>query len=177
MQYRMMKFILMCLRVMPYRPVIIFGRSLGLLAWILDPYHRKTAAIRNDPRLESIINDIRSRSGATILPPKGKALMLIKELRKGSTIGMIVNQRGKRGEKLFCNIFGLPAPTNPAPAFIAIKGNALVLPVYALKQGDTYHVRFFPAADALEFGTGTKAIKGAEQPHAVMGGLGRPAIP
>ena len=83
------------------------------------------ADIRKDERLESIIDNLRARSGATILPPKGKALMLIKELKKGRTIGMIIDQRGRRRDGILCNFFGLPALTNPAPAFIAMKGGAL----------------------------------------------------
>ena len=249
--YCIVQFLLWFIRAMPYKPVVIFGRSLGFLAWVLDPFHRKTAdiqmkytlgsvynpllslkvfmnhgdilidairyaymddekirkkikvegkehldealaagkglmimtghvgnwevlthvsrildirfcvmaEIRKNPKLEDIINHIRSRSGATILPPKGKALMLIRELRKGSTIGMVVDQRGKRGDRVFCDVLGLPAATNPAPAFIAMKGNALILPVYAMKRGDTYTIHFSPAADANSFGTGKDAVQ------------------
>jgi KDO2-lipid IV(A) lauroyltransferase len=251
MHYRIVKFLIWFICAAPYRPIVIFGRSLGFLAWILDPFHRKTADIqmkhtlgsaynrllslkvfmnhgellidairyaymdddeikkkirvegkehldtalaegkglmmitghignweilphvsrilgiqfcvmaniRKDPMLEDIINDIRSRSGATILPPTGKALMLIRELRKGSTIGMVVDQRGSRGDRVFCDVLGLPAATNPAPAFIAMKGNALILPVHAIKSGDTYTIHFTPAVDAHSFGTGKAAIQ------------------
>jgi KDO2-lipid IV(A) lauroyltransferase len=251
MHYRMVQFVLWIIHTAPERPLLIFGRSLCFLGWILDPFHRKTADIqmkhtlgsaynrllslkvfmnhgdilidairyaymnddeiekkirvegkehldealagkkglmmitghignweilshvsrilgiqfcvmadvRKDPRLEKIINDIRSRSGATILPPKGKALMLIKELRKGSTIGMVVDQRGKRGEGVVCDVLGLPAATNPAPAFIAMKGNAIILPVHAIKSGDTYTIQFSKAVDANSFGTGKAAIQ------------------
>ena len=117
------------------------------------------AEVREDPLLESIVDDIRSRSGATILPPKGKALMLIKELRKGRTIGMVVDSRGELKDGLFCTIFGLPAPTNPAPAFIAIKGDALVLPVYIVKLHGTYHIRILKAVDAADYGEGPGAIQ------------------
>jgi KDO2-lipid IV(A) lauroyltransferase len=129
-----------------------FSRILGVEFCIM-------ADVRNDPRLDSIIDDIRSRSGATILPPKGKALMLIKELRKGRTIGMVVDSRGDLKDGLFCPIFGMPAPTNPAPAFIAIKGNALVLPVYIVKLHGTYHIRILKAVDAADFGEGSGAIQ------------------
>ncbi len=251
MQYRIVQLILLFIRTVPYRPILIFGRFVGFLGWLLDPFHRKTADvqmratlgsaytrwlslrvfmnhggilidairyafmdddeirnkvrvtgrehldaaladgrglmmmtghignweilmhvsrilgiqfcvmadIRKNPRLEDIINDIRSRSGATILPPRGKALMLIKELRKGSTIGMVVDQRGKRGDKIFCDVLGLPASTNPAPAFIAMKGNALILPVHAIKSSGTYTIHFSPAVDANSFGTGKAGIQ------------------
>lgn len=109
------------------------------------------ADTRRDPQHESIVDAIRSRSGATILPPKGKALMLIRELRKGRTIGFVIDNRGDRGSQLFCPVFGLPASTNPAPAVIAVKGDALIVPVCAVKKGETYHLRFEPAVDARSF--------------------------
>ncbi|MCK7471798.1 MAG: lysophospholipid acyltransferase family protein [Desulfomicrobium escambiense] len=85
---------------------------------------------REDPRLESIVDGIRSRSGATILPPTGKALMLIRELRKGNTIGVVVDGRGRgKGRPFLRRSSACPPSTNPAPAFIAIKGSAIVLPV------------------------------------------------
>lgn len=116
------------------------------------------ADVRKDARLESIVDGIRARSGATILPPKGKALMLIRELKRGKIIGMVVDQKGSRSEGLLCDFLGMPAPTNPAPAFIAIKGRALVLPVCALRERTGFVVRFFPAMDAAAFGQGPEAV-------------------
>lgn len=118
---------------------------------------------RKDARLESLIDDIRAKSGATILPPKGKALMLIRELKKGNTIGMVVDQKGSRSGGIFCDFLGMPAPTNPAPALIAIKGGALVLPVCALRERSGFLVRFFPAMDAAAFGRGPEAIHALSQ--------------
>ncbi len=105
------------------------------------------ADTRRDPQHESIVDELRSRSGATILPPKGKALMLIRELKKGRTIGFVVDSRGDRRGGIFCPVFGLPALTNPAPAVIALKGDALIVPVAAIKEGDSYTLTFEPALD------------------------------
>ena len=121
------------------------------------------ADVRNDPRIEAVVDDIRSRSGATILPPKGKALMLIRELKRGNTIGVIMDQRGKRSDMLFCDFFGLPAPTNPAPAFIAIKGDAVILPVSNVKENGRYRIIFHPPREASSFGTGKEAIASLSQ--------------
>ncbi len=117
------------------------------------------ADIRKDERLESIIDNLRARSGATILPPKGKALMLIKELKKGRTIAMIIDQRGRRRDGILCNFFGMPALTNPAPAFIAIKGGSLVLGAYIVKLHGTYHIHIDKAVDSADFGVGHDAIQ------------------
>ncbi|HNY63815.1 MAG TPA: lysophospholipid acyltransferase family protein [Deltaproteobacteria bacterium] len=254
-QYPLAKGVLALIRLMPYRMALSTGRSLALVAWAADPFHRKAARIqmrhalgdacspalerkvfmfhgdilvdavkfsfmpdeeiearvsiegrehldralaadrglmlitghignwemlahlsrllgvqfcvmadvREDPRLESLVNDLRLRSGATILPPKGKALMLIRELKKGSTIGFLVDQRGKRSDGVFCDFFGLPAPTNPAPAFLAVKTGALVLPVYAIKKDGRYVVSFSEARDASSFGHGKEGIANMSQ--------------
>ena len=249
-QYPLAKGVLALIRLMPYRMALSTGRSLALVAWAADPFHRKAARIqmrhalgdacspalerkvfmfhgdilvdavkfsfmpdeeiearvsiegrehldralaadrglmlitghignwemlahlsrllgvqfcvmadvREDPRLESLVNDLRLRSGATILPPKGKALMLIRELKKGNIIGVIVDQRGKRSDMLFCDFFGLPAPTNPAPAFIAIKGDAVILPVSSMKENGRYCMAFHSPREASSFGSGKTAI-------------------
>lgn len=121
------------------------------------------ADTRDDPRVEELVNGIRLRSGATILPPKGKALMLIRELKKGRNIGFVIDQRGKRGEGLFCDFFDLPAPTNPAPGFLAVKSGALVMPVCAIKKDGRYVVRFSEAREASSFGEGKEGIANASQ--------------
>lgn len=108
--------------------------------------------IMKNPRIQSIIEDMRSRCGFTLLPPKGGMVsMLINELKAGRTIGIIIDQRGRRENRVFCNIFGLPAPTSPAPALIALKGDALIQSVSAIKQGDTYTFRFEQPIDSREF--------------------------
>jgi KDO2-lipid IV(A) lauroyltransferase len=117
------------------------------------------ADVRKDEKLESIVDSIRSRSGATILPPVGKALMLIRELKKGRTIGMVVDNRGEKKDTLFCPLFGLPAPTNPAPAFIALKGDAVIVPVYEIKQDGVHCIRFQKPVEASSFGQGKEAIQ------------------
>jgi Kdo2-lipid IVA lauroyltransferase/acyltransferase len=117
------------------------------------------ADMRKDPLLESLVDKIRSRSGATILPPEGMARMLVRELKKGSVIGMVVDSRGDLKGGLFCDVFGMPAPTNRAPAFIALKGNAIVLPVCAVKTGGVYHIRFFEGVDAAPYASHDDAIR------------------
>jgi len=250
-KYHMLLVLIWLIRYLPYSFVLNFFRSLGVIAWLVDPFHRKIASIqmqaalglkhvwyivlkvfinqgeilvdairyaymsdaeinarvevegkehldealaskrgimifmghignweilsnvprlfgiqlchmaelRKDPQLESIIHEIRSRSGITFLPPKGKALMLIRELKKGRIISMMVDLRTKGKRALLCNFFGLPAITNPGPAFIALKGNALVLPLYTVKLNGTHRICFEKAMDPGYFGEGYDAIQ------------------
>ncbi|MDT8271962.1 MAG: lysophospholipid acyltransferase family protein, partial [Desulfomonilia bacterium] len=108
--------------------------------------------IHKNPRIQAIMEDIRSRCGFVYLPPKGGMVpMLIKELKKGRLVGFVIDQMGKRDSGLFCDFLGMPAPTNPAPAFIALKGDALVIPVATIKEGDHYRFRFEQPIDTRSY--------------------------
>ncbi|HHO75750.1 MAG TPA: hypothetical protein ENN05_04920 [Deltaproteobacteria bacterium] len=116
--------------------------------------------IIKNPKIQSIVEDIRSRYGFTLLPPKGGMMSLITdELLSGRTIGIVIDQRGKRENKVFCNVFGMPAPTNPAPALMALRGDALIQPVSAIKKGDTYLFRFEKTIDSRDFGDDYKQVE------------------
>lgn len=112
---------------------------------------------RNDERLEAMVDGIRSRSGATILPPTGKALALVRELRKGRTIGMVVDGRHDGPDAHMCDVLGMAAPTNPAPAFIALKGDAVVLPVAAFRERGGYRIVFSDPVVSRDFGSDRQA--------------------
>ena len=108
--------------------------------------------IMNIPGIQAVIEDLRSRCGITLLPPRGGMISLLTgELKAGRTIGIIIDQRGKDHLKVFCDFFGMPAPTNPAPALIALKGDALLLPVSAVKKGSAYTFTFEKPIDSRLF--------------------------
>ena len=133
---------------------------LGHMKKVVGTEFYAMADIRKNPKLEAIVNGIRDRCGATVLPPTGTFHMLINELKKCKTIvGMIIDMRGDQKDDLFCDIFGMPAPSKSAPASIALIGNALVMPVYTIKQKGTYHWYFAKAVDAAQYGDGDEAIQ------------------
>jgi lauroyl/myristoyl acyltransferase len=102
-------------------------------------------AIQRNPKLEAVIKSIRDRlPDVVVLPPKGGMVStLINTLKQGKHIGMMVDQRHQRKYGLICDLLGMPAPTTPAPAFIALKSDAIILPVYNTKgPGKTYRVHF-----------------------------------
>ena len=118
--------------------------------------------IMNIPGIQAVIEDLRSRCGITLLPPRGGMVSLLTgELKDGRTIGIIIDQRGKEHHKVFCDFFGMPAPTNPAPALIALKGDALILPVSAVRKGNTYTFSFEKPIDSRLFGNDFREIEKA----------------
>lgn len=118
------------------------------------------ADIIKNQKIRTIVEGLRSRCGFTLLPPRGGMVALLTdELRNGRTVGMVIDQCDRGDNRVFCNIFGMPAPTSPAPALIALRGGALILPVTAVKNGRTYTFCFHKTIDAAEFGDDFKKVK------------------
>jgi KDO2-lipid IV(A) lauroyltransferase len=115
--------------------------------------------IRKDPKLERIIKDIRSRCGVAILPPSGMLNRLIDDLKDNKIVGIIIDSRGDGKHDVYCDVFGMPAPTKSAAAYIALMGKALVVPVHTMKVKGAYHYYWGKVIDAAQFGEGDEAIQ------------------
>ncbi|MEX1107339.1 MAG: hypothetical protein WEC00_00370 [Dongiaceae bacterium] len=91
------------------------------------------------PRRGAALNRRLSRYRAAMkcrLTPRGDAArVLLKSLMQGECVGIIIDQRDDDG--IDVPFFGIPAPTTPAPARLAIKFNALIVPVECRRVGGT----------------------------------------
>ncbi len=117
--------------------------------------------IRRDPKQESLVSDIRSRlPGVVVLPPSGGMISkLIDILKQGKRVAMMVDQRHLRKYRLLCDVLGMPAPSTPAPAFIALKADAIIVPVYMKRMGwKRYKIYFEKPIDTRYFGTLDESI-------------------
>lgn len=114
--------------------------------------------------VQTIADDIRARYRVDVLPPKGGMVKAcIGKLRAGRILGMVIDQRGRREDRLFCDVLGLPAPTNPSPAFIALKAEALILPLCGYKENGRFVFRFSKPIDARDFGNDYQKIDGLSE--------------
>ncbi len=115
---------------------------------------------RDDPRLDQLFREIHASGGATILPPKGGMLRTLSErLSSGQHMAIFVDQRGNRSNRILSKFMGLPAPTTPVPAWLALKNDAIVLPVCALKVSGRLRLRFYEPIEARSFGTDAAEIR------------------
>jgi Kdo2-lipid IVA lauroyltransferase/acyltransferase len=107
-----------------------------------------------NPAFQAIADEIRARYRIRVLPPRGGMVnAYVNDLKAGRIVGMIIDQRGKRENRLFCDVMGLPAPTNPAPAYIALMGDAIILPLTGFRRGDKYIFQWYEPIDSRDFGT------------------------
>ncbi len=72
----------------------------------------------------------------TPLFPRGRAGLadMVRHLRKGGMLGMLVDQHMRHGEEL--TFFGRPALTALSAAELALKYDALLVPTYAVRKAD-----------------------------------------
>ncbi len=96
--------------------------------------------------LSAVWMERRIAAGVTLLPARGSILTIIRTLRKGEVLGLVVDQRTPRDQGgATLPFFGLPAWTTLAPHILAARTGAALLPVWSSRKPDGSHrVRIGP---------------------------------
>ncbi len=81
----------------------------------------------DNPLLDRLINRYRSASGGRPIEKKDFARGVLRALRRGESVGVLMDQNMLPDEGIFVNFFGLPACTTAGPARIARKAGAPVV--------------------------------------------------
>jgi len=96
----------------------------------------------DNPLLDDYLTGVRTRFGQAIITKEGGVRGMARILRRGETIGMLVDQcAGRRG--ILVDFMGLKASTTPAPATLAIRFHVPMIPShgYWTGRGNDYVVR------------------------------------
>ena len=93
----------------------------------------------SNARIEAMVRGWRESAGLVPLPFRGAAAGALRALRDGHHVLMLIDQDCPRSEAIFSDFFGLPAATRKAPARLAMKTGAAVLPVSVERQGGGAH--------------------------------------
>ncbi len=118
------------------RGVILFTGHLG--AWELSSfalsafgYPMSFLARRIDnPKVEQIIEETRTRFGNRSIDKRSAARPMLRTLRAGGTVGILVDLNTHPHEAVFVDFFGIPASTTSGLATLALRTGAEVLPVF-----------------------------------------------
>ncbi len=89
----------------------------------------------DNPYLDRLVNDIRHRWGSRVVEKRNAMRALMDVLQKGGKVGVLIDQHVSRKEGIFVNFFGHPACTTFAPALLALRSDAAVIPVVVLREG------------------------------------------
>ncbi|MGH7855413.1 MAG: lysophospholipid acyltransferase family protein [Candidatus Binatia bacterium] len=119
------------------RGVIIITGHLGaweMISFALSafgyPFNFLVRRIDN-PAIERLIENTRTRFGNRTIDKRGAARSMLKTLRTGGTLGLLVDINVVRDEGIFVDFFGVPASTTFIAAKLALRTGAAVVPIFA----------------------------------------------
>jgi len=101
------------------------------------------------PDLEATLRSWRELHGTTTIPRGSAARGVLRALRERRVVAMTLDQDTPRREGVFVPFFSRLASTRDAPARIAMRTGAPVLPVFVFRRGESHrhHMRCLPALD------------------------------
>ena len=106
--------------------------------------------------LNGVVEYLRTCTGNRTVPKERSMGRILRLLRKGEAVGVLLDQNVSWQEGVFVNFFGEPACTNAGLALLALKTGASVVPGFNLRQADgRYRVVFGPEIPVIR--TGDKA--------------------
>jgi KDO2-lipid IV(A) lauroyltransferase len=93
----------------------------------------------DNPYLDKVINRLRTAWGTRVLPKKLVMPTLVQALFRGESVGILMDQNITWKEGVFVDFFGRPACTALAPALLALRTDASVLPAAIVRCGRDRH--------------------------------------
>ncbi len=88
-----------------------------------------------NPAVDGLINDIRELTGVEVLPKNESSAVLLSLLRRNSAVAIVADQRARKmGVKI--DFLGRPASATAAPAVLALRSGAAVIPVFIDFDGE-----------------------------------------
>jgi Kdo2-lipid IVA lauroyltransferase/acyltransferase len=89
----------------------------------------------DNPRLERKLRAFRERGGNVIVPKAEAAREILRTLRDGGAVGILLDQHARGADAVAAPFFGRPAATSSAVARFVDRTEALVVPAAAIRIG------------------------------------------
>jgi len=89
----------------------------------------------DNPWLEDLLTALREQGGNRVIRKRDAVQTVLQVLRRGETVGIMIDQHISEREGVVVPFFDRPASTAFAPALIAMRSGAAVLPVAILREG------------------------------------------
>lgn len=105
-------------------------QPIGVLARALD-----------NPRLNKLLEIVRSRTGNSVIYRQGAVRRVLKMLSAGQGVALLIDQHMHSPDAIWVDFFGRPAATTSTLAALALRTGAPVVPVFAVPvAGGRYRV-------------------------------------
>lgn len=100
--------------------------------------------------MERLTREMRERFGSTMIPIRKAAPKVKKALAQGKMVATLLDQNVDWYKGVFVDFFGQPACTNNGLAKLAVQSGAKVIPMFIMKEGDTYIQHFLPEVPVVD---------------------------
>lgn len=101
------------------------GRPIGVIARPLD-----------NPALDALLCGVRTMSGNTVIYKRRALQQVLKLLREGKGVAILIDQNVQEDDGIFVDFFGRKAATTTVAAALAVKTGCHLIPSYAELQPD-----------------------------------------
>jgi len=114
-------------------------------AYLVAPMYVVVRPIEN-PRIDRLVEDRRALSGNFIITKKDAARAILRALKAGEAVGILIDQNTLPQEGVFIDFFGVKACAGTAFVKLAHHSGAAVVPGYAIwsKEEKRYVLHFEP---------------------------------
>ena len=89
----------------------------------------------DNPHLDRLLEDIRQRTGNTVVYRRGTIRRVMRTLQAGHGVAVLIDQHIMSRDAIYVDFFERPAATTSAVAALALRTGAPVVPVFALPLG------------------------------------------
>jgi Kdo2-lipid IVA lauroyltransferase/acyltransferase len=109
-----------------------YGVAFG---WLGEPVGVVARPLDN-PALEARLTAFRTRSGNTVISKRRALQDILRLLRQGAGVAILVDQNVQEQDGIFVEFFGRPAATTTVAAALAVKTGCALLPVHCEARPD-----------------------------------------
>lgn len=96
----------------------------------------------DNPRIDEMLNNRRTRFGNKPINKRNSAMTAIKILRDGGILGILADVNAQAKEGVFVPLFGLQACTASGAAMLAIRSGAMIFPTFCVWDENTKRYKF-----------------------------------
>jgi KDO2-lipid IV(A) lauroyltransferase len=86
----------------------------------------------DNPRLNQLLEEIRTRTGNSVIYRRGTIRRVMRTLEAGKGVAVLIDQHIMSRDAIYVDFFSRPAATTSAVAALALRTGAPVVPVFAL---------------------------------------------
>jgi KDO2-lipid IV(A) lauroyltransferase len=118
----------------------------------------------DNPRLDQRLVALRSSTGNTVVYKQRALAQVLKAIRGGGIVAILIDQNTQPGDGIFVSYFGRPASTTTVAAALAVKTGCAIVPVRSVLQPNgRYRMVYGPRVEWQPTGRRDEDIAGLTQ--------------